>query len=249
MTELKSNAEWKQWGKDDPLWGVAKIAGKQKDGASPWTEGEFYALGESDWRDDLDQWRQYGINTLSCLEIGCGAGRLTRQIAMSFDHVYAVDVSEEMISLARKAIISANVEFSIIDGLHLPQSECSVKAIFSTHVLQHLDSVEVGFSYFREFFRVLDAGGTMMVHLPLYKFPYVGRFRVLMLFQYAVYRALDNIKTDIRRRVGVRMMRWTPYPLESLSLFLSNLGFKRVEFRIFPMTSNGDPHTFVFATK
>ena len=249
MTELRSNAEWKQWAKNDPLWGVANWAGKQKDGSSPWTEEEFYALGESDWRDDLNQWRQYGINTQSCLEIGCGAGRLTRQLSISFDQVCAVDVSEEMISLARKAVGNRNVDFSIIDGLQLPQSDCFVKAIFSTHVLQHLDSVEVGFSYFREFFRVLDVGGTMMIHLPVYSLPYVGRFRVLMPSQYAAYRALDNIKSKIKRRLGLRMMKWTPYPLESLSHFLTSLGFKKVEFRIFPMTSNGDPHTFVFATK
>jgi SAM-dependent methyltransferase len=130
VTKLKSNAEWELWGKDDPLWGVASWANKQKDGASPWTEAEFYALGESDWMDFQRHWQQYGLETGSCLEIGCGAGRITKQLAMSFDRVYAVDVSEHMIARARKAVDSGNVEFSIIDGLHLPQSDCSVSAIF-----------------------------------------------------------------------------------------------------------------------
>src|SRR5258708_2555315 len=103
MTELKSNTEWKQWGKDDPLWGVASWDGKQKGGASPWTDEEFYALGESDWQDFLRHWRQYGIDTRSCLEIGCGAGRITRQLAKSFDRVYGVDVSEDMIRRAASA--------------------------------------------------------------------------------------------------------------------------------------------------
>lgn len=49
MAELKSNAEWKQLGKEDPLYGVAAWAGKEKNGESPWTEDEFFALGESDW--------------------------------------------------------------------------------------------------------------------------------------------------------------------------------------------------------
>ena len=96
---------------------------------------------------------------------------MTRQLARSFDHVHGVDISEEMISCARNAVDRKNVEFTIIDGLHLPQSDCSVKAIFSTHVLQHLDSVDIGCSYFLEFFRVLDVGGTIMIHLPLYQFP------------------------------------------------------------------------------
>lgn len=251
MTELKSNTEWKQWGRDDPLWGVASWASKQKDGTSPWTEEEFYSLGKSDWQDFLGHWRQYGINTQSCLEIGCGAGRITRQLSMSFDHVYAVDVSEQMINYARKAVVdSTNVEFSLIDGLHLPHSDCSVKAIFSTHVLQHLDSVDIGFTYFREFFRVLDVGGTIMIHLPLYQFPADGgKIRVLMRYLYAAARRLSSIRADIKRHSRVKTMRLTPYPIHAVNSFLSDCGFKNIEFRIFPLKSNGDPHPFVFATK
>ncbi len=250
MTNLKSNVEWQQWGKEDPLLGVAGWAGKQKGGPSPWTEEEFYALGQSDWKDFLVHWRQYGLNTESVLEIGCGAGRITKQLATTFEKVYAVDVSKDMIDLARKTINSGNVEFSIIDGLHLPQSERSVKAIFSTHVLQHLDSVEIGFSYFREFSRVLDVGGTMMVHLPLYQFPNdPGTLGELMFSLYSVYKAIGNIQANAKRHLGIRMMRGTPYPIRSLRMFLASIGFKNIEFRIFALKSNGDPHPFVFATK
>jgi ubiquinone/menaquinone biosynthesis C-methylase UbiE len=248
MSGLKSNTEWKQWGKDDPLWGVASWTNKQKGGASPWTEEEFYALGESDWRDFLGHWQQYGVSRESCLEIGCGAGRITRQLAQSFDRVYAVDVSEDMIRRARQAV-GANVEFSVIDGIDLPQPDCSAKAIFSTHVLQHLDSVDIGYAYFREFFRVLDIGGTLMIHLPLYQFPSGQIERPMGLF-YAVCRRLGNVRADVKRRLGKeKIMRRTPYPIRSLNDFLADLGFTNIEFRIFPTKINGHPHPFVFATK
>jgi ubiquinone/menaquinone biosynthesis C-methylase UbiE len=250
VTKLKSNIEWERWGKDDPLWGVASWAGKRKGSASPWTEEEFYALGESDWRDFLSHWQQYGLNKQSCLEIGCGAGRLTKQIAISFDHVHAVDISEHMIDCARKAMDRDNVEFSVIDGLHLPQAECSVSSIFSAHVLQHLDSVNVGLAYFRELYRVLDVGGTMMVHIPLYQFPGdSGTLETLMTSQYAVHRVLMGMRANLIRRMGRKTMRVTPYPIPALTAFLSGLGFKNIEFRIFPLTSNCEPHPFVFATK
>lgn len=248
MTDLKSNVEWKRWGKDDPLWAVASFSDKRRTGATPWTAEEFYSLGESDWQDFLLRWRQYGLSTKSCLEIGCGAGRITKQLAGSFERVYAVDVSEEMIDCAQKAVDAGNVEFSLIDGLHLPQSDCSVKAIFSTHVLQHLDSVDIGYSYFRELFRVLDVGGTIMIHLPLYQFP-GGMIEGLMGCLYATYRQVDNIRSYIKRRLGVQIWRGTPYPMSSLNLRLSEIGFKNVEFRMFPVKSNGDPHPFVFASK
>jgi ubiquinone/menaquinone biosynthesis C-methylase UbiE len=250
VAELKSNAEWKQWGKDDPLFGVAAWAGKEKDGASPWTDEEFYALGESDWRDFLSQWQHYGVSKRSCLEIGCGAGRITKPLAIYFDRVYAVDVSPEMISCAQKAIKSGNVDFSLIDGLHLPQADGSVSAIFTTFVLQHLDNREVGFDYFREFYRVLGKGGTIMVGLPLYQFPVeAGVAGALMSSAYALRRAFGNIRAYIKRRLGMKTMRGTQYPLESLRLFLTSLGFKKIEIRIFPVTSNGLHETYVFATK
>ena len=250
MTELKSNAEWKQWGRDDPMWAAASWSNKRKGASTEWTEEDFYAIGESDWRGFLDHWRQYGIDTGSCLEIGCGAGRITRQLAGSFDRVYAVDVSEHMINRAREALGGGNVEFSVTDGLHLPQRNCAVKAIFSTHVLQHLDSIDIGFLYFREMFRALDAGGTIMIHLPLYEFPNdTRRLGVLMHCLHSIYRRFDNIRAHLQRRLGVKMMRGTAYPIRPLNLFLSGLGFKNIEFRIFPAESNGDLHAFVFAAK
>ena len=249
MTELKSNTEWKQWGREDPFWGVASWANKHKSGASPWKEEEFYAVGESDFKDFLWHWQHYGVDLRSCLEIGCGAGRITRQLSRLFDSVRAVDVSEDMIKLARRAA-EPNVEFSVVDGLRLPIADCSVNAIFSTHVLQHLDSTEIGFAYFREFFRVLAAGGTMMIHLPIYSFPYEkGAFAALMKALYAIARTISRIWAELRRLKGTRLMRGTPYPITRLTNILSEIGFRNIEFRVFPTKINGELHPFVFATK
>ncbi len=247
MTELKSNIEWKQWGKDDPLWGVASWAGKEKDSATAWTEDEFYALGASDWHDFERHWQHYGLRSASCLEIGCGAGRMTRQLSAAFTRVHAVDVSEGMIARARQAV-GPNVEFAVIDGLHLPLPDAAVTAVFSTHVLQHLDSVEIGLSYFREFHRVLAPGGTLMVHLPLYQLPGGPEARVMQ-FAHTLARRFSDLRADLRRRRGIKTMRGTPYPMGSLAAFLASLGFKNVEFRVFPVTSNGDLHPFIFATR
>jgi ubiquinone/menaquinone biosynthesis C-methylase UbiE len=250
MTGLQSNVEWKQWGKDDPLYGVASWSNKQKGAESEWTDEGFYALGESDWRDFVRHWQQYGVNRESCLEVGCGAGRITRQLALFFDRVYAVDVSTAMIAYARERIGAGNVEYSVVDGFSLPQKDRSVKAVFSTHVLQHLDSVDIGLSYFREFFRVLDSGGTLMVHLPLYQWPRdTGRAALLLSgIDYSARRIAD-LKAFVRRRQGIKTMRYTPYPLSLVHSQLRDTGFRNVEFRTFATTSNGDLHSFVFSSR
>ena len=244
---LDSNTEWKKWGEEDPLYGVSTWKDKAKDGASPWTEDEFYNLGRSDWNDFSRRWKVYGVNLESCLEFGCGAGRMTRQLSEAFQRVYAVDVSEGMIRRARQAV-GANVEFSLIDGIRLPQPDSSVKAVFSTHVLQHLDSIRIGYDIFREFHRVLDSGGTLMVHLPLYAFPGNG-FRKLGAPIYSALGKLSDLRAALNRRMGRGVMRGIHYPIKELYDFLLDAGFKNVEIDIFPVASNGDLHPFVFATK
>lgn len=249
MTELKSNTEWRRWGRTDPLWAVASWGNKQKDGASPWSEEEFYRLGESDWLDFVGHWRQYGLDTRNCLEIGCGAGRITRSLSSEFHKVHAVDVSEAMIAFAQIRVHGGNVTFSVNDGVRLPLTDCSVTSLFSTHVLQHIDSQDLGFSYFREFFRVLNFGGTLMIHLPLYQLPSGYTIRPLFCVLYSLYRGLGQVRADMRRRLGLKVMRATHYDIPALEDFLTDLGFKDIEFRIFKTKSNGQPHSFVFATK
>lgn len=246
---LKSNQEWKQWGKEDPLWGVASWSGKQKGGKSPWTEEDFYALGNSDWQDFVAQWRNYGLNTDKCVEIGCGAGRITKFLGGTFTRVVALDVSEDMIALARKAA-GGNVEFVLVDGIHIPLQDNSVTGVFSTHVLQHLQSVEDGLRYFRESYRTLKPGGTIMIHVPLYEFPggdaKIGGF---WRAAYRLIRRLDDARSDLQRRAGRKIVRMTPYPIEELNRHLDEFGFRDVQIRIFRASINADLHPFIFATK
>ncbi len=251
MSGLRANTEWKKWGAEDPLFGVSSVAGKQKDGPSPWTDEEFYALGQTVWDDYWRRWQDYAVNTESCLEFGCGAGRVTKALAGTFRLVHAVDVSEGMIRRAQKAV-GSNVDFSLIDGTHLPQPAGSVEAVFTTHVLQHLDNVEVGYACFLEFYRVLDKGGTLMAHLPLYDFPPYpkGLHQAAMRFLQSSAQTVSGTLAAFRRRTGRNLMRGTAYPMGELYANLVAVGFKRVEFSFFPaLLSKNSLQAFVFATR
>jgi ubiquinone/menaquinone biosynthesis C-methylase UbiE len=248
VAELASNIEWKKWGKEDPFWSVANWANKQRDGSAPWTSEEFYAVGASDWQDFSRQWDQYGFDRRSCLEIGCGTGRITKHLTSTFDRVLAVDVSEDMIELARLAVDS-DVEFSLIDGLNLPWNDRSVHSIFSTHVVQHVDNVEIGYRYFREFYRVLDYGGSIMIHLPVYQFPRDGRAAGLLQTIYAMFRWANAKRAMLKRKAGAKIMRWTSYPVPDLTGYLTQLGFRDIEFRTMSVSSNGAAYSFVLARK
>ncbi len=161
-----------------------------------------------------------------------------------------MDVSADMLDYARRSVAAPNTAFLLVQGVTLPLPDRSVQAIFSTHVLQHLDSVAAGFAYFREFSRVLDHGGTLFVHLPLYQFP-AERRAIGRVFSaaWAMWRRLGRLRSRMKRRLSIETMRDTPYPIGPLYAFLAGLGFTRIEFRVFPVSSNGDLHPFVLATK
>ena len=251
MSEPASNKEWKKWGEIDPLFGVASWGGKQKDGSTPWTDEDFYKLGQSDWEDFRRHWEMYGVSNESCLEIGCGAGRITMQLAAYFKKVHAIDVSDKMIEYAATHINNTSVTFHLSNGANIPLASQSVASVFSSHVFQHFDSLSVANAYFVEISRVIQPNGTLMIHLPIYKWPHSSRYFSLL---YKVLRKIKDINDFSSRRlmdlgIGGPIMRGTPYPVEFFYDKLPRLGFEDIEICIFATKSNNGLHPFVFSRK
>ena len=246
-----SNIEWTAWAQRDPLYAVATCPERNKDGLTPWCNDAFYALGKPDWEDFRARWEQYGLDRDSCVEIGCGAGRMTRQMAEHFGVVHAFDISEDMLGYARKNVTARNVEFRRTSGADLPVFDCTIASVFSCHVFQHFDSLDVARHYLLESYRVLCEGGTLMIHVPIYRWPNHSRvFGWIHRWQSRV----DDCKAAINRRLiraGVfrPLMRVLAYPIDWIFQELPKMGFERVELAVIPLTRNGDPHAFILARK
>ncbi|HOE18436.1 MAG TPA: class I SAM-dependent methyltransferase [Syntrophorhabdaceae bacterium] len=249
---LKTNIEWEKWGEIDPLWAVAAWEERNKDGKRPWTNEQFYELGRIDWIDFVAHWQRYGVNNKTGLEIGCGAGRLTKHMAEYFDQLYAIDVSNGMINYARSHINSSNVYFYLVNKNEIPLPDKSVTAVFSTHAFQHLDTLKDGAAYFKETSRVLVSGGTMMIHLPISAWPSgTGR---LVKHIYHVGKIIERVKINLKRYIMAKghfipLMCMNSYPVDYLYDFLPSLGFENIEIVIFAIKSNNVPHPFVLASK
>jgi len=246
-----SNVEWKAWAKRDPLFAISTWADKDKDGAMPWSDDEFYALGKSDWDDFHTKWRHYGLKNDGCIEIGCGAGRITKHLCKAFKTVHAFDISEDMLNYAKRHLSEENLRLQVSNGSDLRLPESSVSAVFSCHVFQHFDSLSVARKYFEEIHRVLCEGGTLMIHLPIHCWPYDSiPFDVL----YRMRKSIDDFKASVKRKfitAGIfrPLMRRLTYPVPWLYAELPKIGFSDVEISFVTTTINHDPHTFVFARK
>jgi SAM-dependent methyltransferase len=65
----------------------------------------FYDLENADFIEDLDFWVQLARDSGGpVLELGCGSGRVTQQIARAGINIVGLDNSEEMLELARNKI-------------------------------------------------------------------------------------------------------------------------------------------------
>jgi SAM-dependent methyltransferase len=208
-----------------------------------WTEEDFYEAGRSDWDDFVCQWRHYDEALGgTCVEIGCGAGRVTSALAPFFEHVVALDVSPDMIERAQRHC-PPNVEFRRVDGPQIPLAEHSVDAVFSVHVLQHLESTDVMAAYLAEALRVLRPGRTLMVHIMLID----GKpsLRRRLAYEWRLRRSRMALGRG-EEHTSVRMTLLTTQAALDL---LTRTGFVDVELRMFPVRSNGYHHAFWLARR
>jgi SAM-dependent methyltransferase len=104
----------------------------------------------------------------TCVEVGCGPGRMTAGLAKRFDRVVAVDVSPEMLAQARREVPDDHVEFRAVPGDRLDGVDDDVAdALVCYLVLQHLPERRVVLAYLQEFARVLKPGAEAFVQLPV----------------------------------------------------------------------------------
>ncbi len=131
-----------------------------------WTDEQFFASGERTVAEEvltdmINICQGKDPREMKVLEIGCGAGRVTRALSRLFGEVYGVDISGEMIARARQALASQpNAHLFQNSGADLAVlGDVTIDFAFSSIVFQHIPSREVIESYVREVHRLLRPGG------------------------------------------------------------------------------------------
>jgi len=134
-------------------------------GKTAWSDDEFFASGEKAVAEEIltdmiNICQGKEPKQMRVLEIGSGAGRLTRALSNLFGEVHAVDISAEMVAEARKALAdrpNAHVyqnngcDLSVVPALEFDFA-------FSAIVFQHIPSYDIIESYVREVQRLLRPG-------------------------------------------------------------------------------------------
>jgi SAM-dependent methyltransferase len=144
MPKLLAHIErvWTQLGEADPYWSVLSVDRFQA--------GSFWENEEAFWESGKDilarfqRWLQRNRIALpanaSCLEYGCGTGRITRWLSQEFASLVACDISEAHLKLAAEAIPAERrerVTFFRISHIGRLEELPPFDVLFSTIVLQH----------------------------------------------------------------------------------------------------------------
>jgi SAM-dependent methyltransferase len=146
-------------------------------GQNEWSDEEFYRSGEITLQEEIlndltNICQGKDPKQMRVLEIGCGAGRVTRALAGFFGEVWGVDISAEMVRQAREACVGlSNAHVVQNNGKDLravsdpwrvrlrlePRREFDFA--FSFMVFQHIPSRAIIDNYVGEAYRLLRPGG------------------------------------------------------------------------------------------
>jgi ubiquinone/menaquinone biosynthesis C-methylase UbiE len=231
------------------------------------SDTEWQAYGELDYGAShdlsagLEEWsllrshlHEYGVDRMStCVEVGCGAGRLTNALTQDFAVVHALDISPHRIAQARNVPNSSKISFHVVRESVIPLADGACDLCISTHVFQHIADMHVIENYLREMYRVLRPGGCILIHVPV-----IGANGMTgSLGEVVRRRGKEIVKEGVLAitrqfmRAGFHRLPWKVdhyrvFSFVELDASLRQLGFAGVELRILPWAGG---HAYVFARR
>jgi SAM-dependent methyltransferase len=173
------NQSWHHLGETDPYWSV--LTSPQYRGKPSQEDiARFFATGTGDVRRLQTTLARLGValeGNGTCIEYGCGLGRVTRHLAPHFAHTVGVDISSAHLKLARELAAAENI--CGIEWLHLDKIDHlsmlpRADFIYSMIVLQHnpppvIEKILLAFA------RLLKPGGIAYFQVPTYRVDYEFR--------------------------------------------------------------------------
>ncbi len=180
-------------------------------------EKKLEFLGNEWTREEtfLSLLEKHSNKTSNALEIGCGGGRITSKGVKLFGHVYAGDVSKEMLLKCMESITEENVSFHKLDGFSLQEFyDKDIDFVFSHDVFVHFSSLQV-YSYLEEIREVLKPEGLGMISF--YNFN----------LHFELFKKLSL--SYAKKRIFPSPMRIHFITEEMIRRMLSDLRFKTVE--------------------
>ncbi len=173
----RTQSQWEQLGRSDPYWSVITQPHYRQEQFEAHRQ-QFQLSGKHSCELFLAALRRNGINPGSlrtCLEVGCGVGRVTRYLAQAVQQVVACDISSQHLELARQYLEGeavTNVELRHWRGMDALDQLSPFDALYSVITLQHNPPPVMAWML-RRLLGGLASGGIAYFQLPTYRNGYL----------------------------------------------------------------------------
>ena len=119
--------------------------------------------GRKRWERRVRMLTSHISEDMRVLEVGCGTGYFTKELAKTRASTVAIDISVDLLERARREVSASNVEFRLENAYELNSvNDATFDTVVGSSVLHHLEVDRA----LQEFHRVLKPGGTMFFTEP-----------------------------------------------------------------------------------
>lgn len=167
---------WEFLGEKDPYWSVLTWE-EFKSSNIEGTRTKFYKSGLNDATTLFNTLERNGIDYAplkTCLEYGCGLGRVTYWLAKRFETVAGFDISRAHLRIAGQYLEETGVRNVSLHHISKPQdigNFSKVDVVYSMIVLQHNPPPMIHV-IIQELLRALNPGGIAFFQVPTYRLGY-----------------------------------------------------------------------------
>lgn len=118
--------------------------------------------GKERWKRRVKMLTSHITPGMKVLEIGCGTGYFTAELLIKQAKIIAIDISMDLLEVAKKNVGNCNVVFLIQNAYNLGFKDNKFDTIVGSSVLHHLEIDKA----LKEFYRVLKSGGSIFLTEP-----------------------------------------------------------------------------------
>jgi SAM-dependent methyltransferase len=119
--------------------------------------------GRIRWARRVALFRDFiGTSPGKVLEVGCGTGLFTAELALTGYSITAIDISPELLAKAAERVVGRNVTFAVENAYHTTFLAGTFDVVLGSSCLHHFDLNRA----LAEFHRILKPGGRMMFTEP-----------------------------------------------------------------------------------
>ena len=199
---------WEKLGFSEPYWSIMTQPQYLVENFEN-NKTQFYESGGPLFRTILAALNRNGFNPadiITCLEVGCGVGRMTRFLAEIFPEVTATEISGQHLVMAKNYLNSLNIEnVSLIHWENLKKVEQlpQIDFIISVITLQHNPPPIMAW-FLSKLLSSLKPNGLAFIQIPTYRNGYIfeinrymhsqsdGKIEMHFLPQHEVFRVIDD---------------------------------------------------------